>query len=286
MPDDMPPPDHRTLLACDYMLINPLQIAMESWADLPATPLIPRGYEAQPELFPRLIALSKLSNDQRVALLDRKHAWESEEDTPWISTLLIAPIPEERIHRYLCSLMQLRLPDGTQGLLRYFDPRVSRHLAWLLSDTQLDAWLGPIECWCWRNPDQRWKSVERHTRATSTLRFTPTQHETLQRIGEINLVLAKLARTAPDMLLGDPNMRLIDALLAQAWQTHHLRHRADRILFAEQGMRFGASIHRHPTLAGHLRRAGEDTCTYEVACVELRSDELQRMAREIHTLKD
>lgn len=196
---DMPAPDHRTLLTCDYVLLNPLQIPAESWKDLPTTPLIPKGYQAQPELFPRLLALNELNQSTRVDLLNRQMTWERSEDDPWFSALLFTPVDVGRLQRHLCRLMPMQLPDGSPGLLRHHDPRTSRHLAWLLNPEQRNQWLGPIERWCWRNPNRTWTQVERRAPATSPLRFTKEQLGTVLRIGEINLCLARLARTVPHL---------------------------------------------------------------------------------------
>lgn len=286
MPLDMSAPDHRTMLTCDYVLLNPLQVDAATWRDLPAAAVIPRGYEAQPELFPQLLALGKLDWSTRVGLLDRQQAWESEEDTPWFSALLFAPVSEERICNHLRRLMPLRLLDGEIGLLRCHDPRTSRHLAWLLGDAQRDRWLGPVTRWCWRNPDRTWQHVERRQVSTTALRFSKSQLATVERMGEINLVLAKLARVASNSDGDEHAAPKIDALLAEAWQVHHLERRKDRLLYAEQGMRYGLDIHRHESLVHCLQQTRDGEDTYTGACAGFDAATMQRMAHEIHIHKE
>lgn len=283
---DMPAPDHRTLLACDYALINPLQVKSATWQDLPVTPLVPRGYEGQPELFPLLLPLGQLDQNVRVDLLNRQQAWERDEGTPWFSALLFARLSEARIRQHLCDLMPLRLLDGNHGCLRFHDPRTSQHMAWLLTAEQRDQWLGPIDRWCWRNPDRTWHYVERQAPAMAPLRLSHEQLATVERMGEINLVLAELSRVAPETTASESAARSIDTLLAEAWQVQRLAQRDDRLLYAEQGMRYGDDIHKHAALTHCLNAARDGNSTYAGACSEFDDAAMQRMARELHNHKE
>lgn len=274
---------HRLLLAHDFALINPLQVESALWKDLPATPLLPEKISVQPEVMPRLIVLRGMSDAACVDLLERAGRHERYSRYPFLSALLVAGGDATVIATHLSRRLVIATPDAGHALLRYFDPRVFRHLGWLLTEAQMNLLLGPVSQWSWRTAAGFWQQHSR-TEAASVLaglRLTSGQWDSLQRLGLLNKSLRQIERSAPDLVIDDQSAKCVDALLRDAYEQHRLADEADRRLYAEQGFRFHPHIHRHPQLVERLARARECRESYVGACRDLDAARLQQFATEL-----
>lgn len=282
---DINAPDHRLLQSCDYAILNPLQLAADTYSDLPQIPLVPEGYEAQAAVFPKLILLNELEQRERAALLDRMVMWEKTSPTPWFSALLTAPINSQRMSRQLCRLMVLRMPDGGKALLRFFDPRVCRHFLWLLSDLQKKQWLGDVTHWYWRTPDNHWHCLERGEPVFPRLRFNKQQLATLERLADINQLMDRLIMVAPASL-GEPDIaKRIDQLLVSA-KEQGLSRQGDRQLLVEQIVIYGAEILQHDKLRNSLECALAGEGSYERLCSDFDDKDLRHMVDDVRHQKE
>lgn len=274
---------HRLLLAHDFALINPLQVESALWSDLPATPLLPEKISVQSELMPRLIPLRGMSDAACVDLLERAGRHERYSRHPFFSALLVADGDTPAIAAHLSRRLVIAMPDAGNALLRYFDPRVFRHLSWLLTEAQMNLLLGPVTHWSWRNMAGTW---QQHVRVEvssllSGLRPTPEQWDSLQRLGLLNKSLCQIERNAPGTVIDDRAARCVDTLLRDAYEQHRLTDEADRRLYAEQAFRFHRHIHRHPQLVERLARASDGRESYLGACRDLGAAKLQQFATEL-----
>lgn len=274
---------HRLLLAHDFALINPLQVESALWSDLAATPLLPEKISVQPELMPRLVPLRAMSDATCADLLNRAGRHERYSRHPFFSALLVADGDVPVIAAHLSRRLVIAMPDAGSALLRYFDPRVFRHLSWLLTETQMSLLLGPVTHWSWRNMAGAW---QQHMRVDvpsllSGLRLTPEQWDSLQRLGLLNKSLRQIECNAPGIVIDDQSARCVDALLRDAYEQHRLTDESDRRLYAEQGFRFHPHIHRHPQLAERLARARECRESYVGACRDLDATRLLQFATEL-----
>ncbi|MDH5822331.1 DUF4123 domain-containing protein [Luteimonas sp. RD2P54] len=274
---------HRQLLAQDYALINPLQVDSELWSDLPVVPLVPKGFETQAHLMPRLLELKAMPEDARLQLLDRVSDQQRHSRFPYFSALFVATPPLEKVVMRLSSRLAIRGPDQSKALLRYYDPRVFHHLRWLLQEDQLGFLLLGIDSWSWRDVGGQWQQYRcSGTPTRSELRLTAEQWDDLQRLGLLNRCLQQIASSDPARASTAVIAQAANALLKAAFERHALSDSADRCLYAEQGIRFHSKIHHHPAMVERLDRAREGIISYVGACRDLDDAALQRFAEDLH----
>lgn len=274
--------DHRSLFAWDLALINPLQVGSSLWNDLPTVPLVPEEVEPQQQLMPRLLDLRDLSDTLRVSLLGRSQRHRRASRHPYFSALLRSEATTREVSAHLVRQLLVSAPDGSRALLRFYDPRVFRHLCWLLDGAQLSTLLGRIDAWCWCGGPAHWRTHQREGAATSLrLRLQPRQWETLRRLDLLNKSLQQIERITPALAVDDAVAQRTDALLATAYREYGLADPADRCLFAVQATVFHPGIHSHPQLASRLVRARDAATSYVGACADLDDSTLRELASEL-----
>jgi len=275
-------PDHRFLFGQDFALINPLQVDSGLWSDLPTVPLAQDTVAHQEHLVPRLLELRRLDDAVRVDLLERSRRHGRNSRHPYFSALLRTGASEWDVRAQLSRQLLTRAPDGSRALLRYYDPRVFRHLRWLLSDQQLRCLLGCVETWSWCAGSGEWQVQHRGERSLlSTLRLQPGQWEALQRLDLLHRALRQLGRLVPGFDDDDAVARRADALLATAYQEQGLTDPADRCLFAVQAIAIHPGIHSHPHLASRLARVRDGEISYVRACRDLDDPTLRSLVSEL-----
>lgn len=280
MPADAIAIDHRTMLGSRYAIINPLQVDASVWDDLPVRPIVPAAFLAHPELFPVLLALDELGNRARVGLLDRMAMWECTSTYPYFSALLSSDAAADRVERHLASLM-VHQHHGIADVLRPHDPRVFRHMQWLLDDDQKDAMLGPITGWTWREPSGAWQQMRRQRVPAAALHLRQAQWDAYARIGLLNRALAQLQGVVPGYGNDATDAASVDSLLETALAMHHLVDPDDRCLFAEQAVRFHPRIHAHSALVSRLLQANTGQTSYVSACADLDDAAMRRFAHDM-----
>lgn len=273
--------DHRPILGCDYAVINPLQVDEVVWGDLPTARIVPASFRAQPQLFPVLLVLDDLDFDTRIGLLDRMESWESGSEYPYFSALLQSDATPSRVQRHLASLMERR-HHGVVDLLRPHDPRVFRHLHWLLSEAQVDDLLGPVAAWTWREPGGLWRrAVRHHLSAATTLHLSQAQWDAYARIGLLNRLIELLRDDLPALSNDTCRAPELDSLLDTAMRVHHLSDADDRCLFAQQAVCIHPHIHAHPTIAERLHHAADGQVSYTSACASLDAEAMRQLVHDI-----
>lgn len=273
---------HRSLWEHDYALINPLQVDSKLWSDLPAVALVPDGLEESADLMPRLLLLTKLGGKERIALLDRAKKHENFSNFPYFSSLIASK--EEPTFLAACLRRQLVARfNKTKVFFRYFDPRVFKHLEWILSDAQLSALLYGVETWTWRDELGKW-CIHNQTKFCTYPRFRllSEQWDQVKRIHLINQVVAKIEDASNDIVMANRSIsRLIDELLVQASENYNLINSEDRCLYAYHGVIYGTDIFRHPEFAARLARTKNSEQSYIKATRDLDPAMLKRFAHEI-----
>lgn len=273
---------HRFLLAHDFALINPLQVDSALWSDLPTVPLAHTAIDSGRHLLPRLLELRSLGDALCADLLERSAHHDRSSRHPYVSALIRSASNVQDLGSWLSRQLLITGPDRSPALLRYYDPRVFRHLRWLLSDAQLGFLLGSVEAWSWRDGSGNWQSQYRGRHSPlPSLRLHAGQWDSLQRLGLLNESLRQIARIAPAIELGDDLARRTDALLASAYREHGLADPVDRRLFAVQAIVFHPRIHSHPQLARRLASARDGTGSYAAACGDLDDPTLRSFASEL-----
>lgn len=274
--------DHRQLAAHDFAIINPLQVDRSQWSDLPTIALNPPGLSAKPDTMPRLLPLARLDESRRVAVLIRADAWDRLHDAPFFSLLLKSNANAKRVATHLARQSLVTATDGAPTLLRWYDPRVFRHLRWLLSEAQLGRLSGPVSEWTWRDRAAQWRShaVHDESGALTRLNLTAAQWTVIGRIGVLNRTIVQLHRNAPEIALDDDALKRIDAYLQQAYGIHAMTDEADARLFAEQAIRC-PGIHDRPQLVQRLARARSGEISYVGACADIELDSTSPTERNL-----
>ncbi|WP_084227738.1 DUF4123 domain-containing protein [Lysobacter sp. A03] len=274
--------DHRLLLAQDYGLVNPLQVDSSLWHDLPLVPLSPKDLAAEPASMPRLLALREMPEHDCLKLLERVHEQARRSKYPYFSALIASSRTASELSAQLAARMIVRGPDRRNTILRYFDPRVFRHLRWILNKTQMDSLLRSVDVWTWFTPAGTWSQYRCASAASpSRLRLTDKQWEALQRLRLLHRCLEQIAIYLPKSLNDDAIAQHVDALLHLAYTEYGLRDGDDRSLYALQAARFHPRIGEHPEIRIRLCKVQKGDISYVGACADLSDDALSRFAGQL-----
>lgn len=274
--------DHRLLLAQDYALINPLQVDSSLWRDLPLVRLSPKELAAEPAAMPRLLALREMAEHDCLQLLERVHEQARRSKYPYFSALIVSPRTANELSTHLAERVIVRGPDRRSAILRYFDPRVFRHLRWILKKTQMDSLLRSVNVWTWFTPAGNWSHHRcDRTASPSRLRLTDQQWGALQRVRLLHRCLEQIAIHVPKTLNDDAIARHVDALLHLAYTEYGLRDGDDRSLYALQAARFHPRIAEHPEIRIRLCKVQNGDISYVGACADLSDDALSRFAVQL-----
>lgn len=274
--------DHRLLLAQDYALINPLQVDSSLWHDLPLVPLSPKDLAGEPASMPRLLALREMAEPACLHLLERVHEQARRCKYPYFSALIVSSRTANEVSAQLAERMIVRGPDRRSAILRYFDPRVFRHLRWILNKTQMDSLLRNIHIWTWLTPAGNWSQHHCASAASpSRLRLTDKQWQTLQRLRLLNRCLEQIAIHVPKTLNDDAIAQHVDVLLHTAHTEYGLCGDEDRTLYALQAARFHPRIGEHPEIRVRLSNVQNGEISYVGACGDLSDDALSRFAGQL-----
>ncbi|MCE7032254.1 DUF4123 domain-containing protein [Lysobacter sp. GX 14042] len=196
----MPGLTHRLFLAQDYAVINPLQVGAEGYVGLAVVRVLPAGLERHERMMPLLAELRGLPEGRRMELLERAERWSNEHDLPLFSALLACPAEASRLVFHLRRRMVLRKPDGSSAWLRFHDPRVFRHLRWLLTPAQMAGLMGPVTAWTWYDPLRaQWHGHGRPPPDPHAgLSLSPAQWRSLEQLGALTRRLGELADEGGD----------------------------------------------------------------------------------------
>lgn len=258
--------DHRRLAAHQYAIINPLQVERSQWNELSTIPLVPQALYGREQSMPHLLHLMPLDDSQRADLLTRADTWDAHNDHAFFGLLLKSPVSPERLVPHLTRQLVIRMSQGG-ALLRWYDPRVFRHLRWLLTIEQLHGFSGPVTAWTWRESSEHWLTheVPAANSVHTQLRLTPDQEAKIGRMGVLNRTIAQLKRCAPELVIDDDLSRRLDAYLQQAFDRYGLIDEADARLFAEQAVRY-PGIHQQPDAIQRLECVRQGQISYVGAC--------------------
>lgn len=265
--------EHRLITDCPFALVNPFDVDRDFWVDLPHHPLSAPRLSASPGQLPVLVDLFKLSFTSRLELVQRAWNWERANGQPLFCGFIKSTEPVERMVRHLGRRLLIKNTTGEQLFLRFYDPRVFEHLRWIFTPAQLASLMGPADVWCWQDRAGQWQCELRPELKTYSLILEPQQLLSLGRIGILNRILKKLHRREPSNALDITSVRQIESWLRRALDDG-LSEAADLQLYVFQALKFGADIHRHPTLANALQTVRMGHSTYVGACLRINDEEL------------
>lgn len=234
--------DHRWFLAQDYALVNPLQVALDQYSDLATVRLVPSGFERHARMMPLLVTLKTLSESRRLDLLARAHRWSRYYDLPLFCALLSSSATEHTIQASLRRNLIVSRGDGRQVWLRQHDPRIFRHLRWLLDDAQMANLMGPVTHWTWFDPlAGQWHAYARvRDVCAARLRLTPGQWAAVDELEALNRCLRDLAQTSPEAPGDEIARQLLQGL--QEAQRQGLGDMTQRCLYAHRQLHHGSHL--------------------------------------------
>lgn len=281
--------DHRVMQAHAFALLDPMQVEPEARDDLTVIPLVPKRHAAQSHLFPLLVSLAALSDTTRAGLIERMDAWQGERGTPFFSALLACDEAPETLARHLTRRSDARLPSGARDVLRLHDPRVIRHVRWILQPQQLAALCGSVRAWSWPEPDGSWHCLQPDEPRVSSwqrpLNLTQVQWARLNRIPAMNAVVNTLVQTS-DRFTDDTLLaRQVDRRLAEAEQSFPGSSRDDHTLYAEHVLRFGVELYWHADIRSRMARVEAGETTYFAAFARFEDADLEAMAATVTTAR-
>lgn len=186
---------HRLFLEQDYGIINPLQVGTEHYADLDVCCLLPKGFARHKRMMPLLVHLGSLQRSRRIELLEQAEEWVRNHHMPLFSALFTSQYDAGHVRAMLVDRMVCRRPDRVGVWLRYHDPRVFRHLQWLLDAEQRSALMGPAVIWLGFDPLLRhWCRWSRpDSQGNQRLHLSQEQWQAIEQFEALNRCLRDLA---------------------------------------------------------------------------------------------
>lgn len=256
--------DHRLFLQHDFALINPLQLDAAQWSGLPTEPLVPDTIESQAQLMPRLLRLRDLAQREKIALLDQSEAWQAAYDLPMLPILIQSGASAAAMSAHLKKQMLARHPAGHWFWIRLHDPRVFRHLRWLLDPAQMARLLGPAFQWSWFDPStSRWYTDPRpDVDSASASRLDSRQWDCVFRMEVLNRALKWLGHEHPSVIFDERMYRQMDEAVRTAVEVEHLLDLDDQVAYACNAQHFGPAFHVLPAVRRCLDDARAGTCSY------------------------
>jgi len=268
-----------------FLLLNSAEVDEALWEDLHSIPVVPEESPYPASLFPVLVDNEKLDDDLREQVHERVDLWEREIGSRFALAALDSPGNAEDVVAHLARMMKVQSPKGNADILCYYDPWIFRHLqGWLFYPDQMQALLGPVKTWHWREPDGSWQKYTSPAFAdsgTRTLRLWKEQWPSLQRMEELHPVLKELASTDAALAWKAETARQADMLLGIAKDKYGLKEPSDRFLFALQALKFHPDIHSHPVLQVRLKQFSDKNISYVNECSGMDDAVMKKYASEL-----
>ncbi|MFM0168824.1 DUF4123 domain-containing protein [Paraburkholderia sediminicola] len=154
----------------------------------------------------------------------------------------------------LSSTIALARESEGYSVFRFYDPRVFRHLPWVLQPEQLSALFGPVHRWRYLD-NQGWITVERPVEPVLPFEPTSEQRATLKRLHLIEKSLKSIreAGEAAD----HRTARQLD-LLFEKGARYNLADE-DLAVFVVQGALVSPHLDRHPKVIAALQRSASSS---------------------------
>lgn len=264
--------DHRNFLRQDYGLINPLQLDPGQWQEMPSIPLIPEQLDAVASQMPHLIILRNVTEVEKLRILDKSDSWQGAYGVPIIPLLLRSSEKPDVLAKKLRVSMLARYRGDSWFWLRFHDPRVFRHLQWIMNPAQLERLMGRGNSWSWFDQENKgWCEREcPEPGSDCSLALDMGQWGSVFRLEVLNRTLKDIVRVRPGLVMSERLFRDADELIVRAVEVEGLTALDDQIAYTRNSLIFGPAFHEHPAIRACLTsaRIGESGYTSGVALVE------------------
>lgn len=259
-----------------YLIVEP----DNGRVDLCAAPRMFEIGEIVPSVMPELKGVMPVlyiveHPDRQVAAL---HAVASKDAgsglPPRICALLETEADAETLMIHLGNTIALARESGTFCAFRFYDPRVFRHLHWVLPPEQYSYLYGPISRWRYFYQDD-WVVAERPLAVAKQVQPTDEQWATLRRLHLIEKALQSI-RDA-----GEP----VDESTAPQLNTLFEKGAGyglsgeDLAVFAVQSALVSPHLDRHPKIAAALQKVANSS--YSEVTAQWSDEEWAKIAHDI-----
>jgi Domain of unknown function (DUF4123) len=157
--------------------------------------------------------------------------------------LLKTEATEKGLQSFLAKRLLIKI-DGVLALFRFYDPRVMRHLEWILSAEQMSQLLGPINEWGYIK-ENTIHTIRNETCSSSRLTLSDKQQRLVSLIGTINNVVSA---ASPRTSWSVKNYIQVADLIQIAEDSYRITQEIDLTTFALHGLQAGSAFHTHPIL--------------------------------------
>lgn len=271
----------RLLEKYSYALIDPAQVDLASWRHLPLQSLAPPAYAQIASQLPHVLPLRTLDASERdelfAELIDRSAA----DQPPHFCLLIECSQTLGSVIRHLSRMMIVHSPEDRKPYqLRYHDAYTLVQLAWILDDDQQKTLLGPSTAWMFHLEEWWCLRPQETTTVMPALRLSAEQWQQLQRVGRVNVALARQNVSASERTgLG---MRL-NPWFARA-HSIGLTDEEDAIAFANQGLTQHPEFYRHPRIVRTLAECEGQSKRYSRLTATLTESDWQQIAADMSLL--
>lgn len=173
------------------------------------------------------------------------------EQLPSLCGWFVSNRPPHTIEAVLHGFLERRLADGRRYFLRFYDPRVLRHMARVMGAAFK---LPGVQSWTYLDHQGSLQYIEGDDGAHDVTELTPVQRQAIDRIGLVNQAF-DLWR-AQDRFVASTTFPMLDAAIVKA---HKLglpqAAEADCIAFALHCCLIHPNVEKHPAVAEWIARA-------------------------------
>ena len=271
----------RLLEKYSYAVIDPVQVDSASWKHLPLHSLAPPAYGDIASQLPHVLPLRTLDAGERADLFAELIDRSATGEPPQFCLLIECSQTLGSVIRHLGRMMTVHSPEDRKPYqLRYHDAYTLMQLAWILNDEQQKTLLGPSTAWMFHLEHWWCFRPQETTAAMPALRLSAEQWQQLQRVGSVNVALAR-QNVSADERTGS-GMRL-DPWLARAYSVG-LTDEQDAIAFANQGLTQHPEFYRHPRIVRTLAECAGQPRRYSRLAAALTESDWQQIATDMSLL--
>ncbi|OOW67917.1 hypothetical protein Xant_20885 [Xanthomonas cissicola] len=272
--------DHRLFESHQFALMNPLLIERHVVGMWPCEPIVPLELKGQGHLFPCLLRLGEMSIDEKLRALDATVAYGQAHDKEPFSALIGTTAKAGRVRGHLARMMVRRV-EGEKMLFRFYDPRVWSCLQWILSASQLDALLGPIDVWTTRDATgDTWTQSQSMQSAESEFAMDLSQLSAVASLGSVNKVLKRLREEEVHVGGSLPLSKRVYTEIENA-RAAGLVNADDQEAFAFLSMSISPRIHDCPKFQDLIHLARKEPGAYRSLVSEVDEQKIQQYATEL-----
>lgn len=205
---------HRVMLQAAFALVNPLEVPRSEYSGLESITLVPRGMERHARMMPQLLELGALGDTQRLELLQRSERWTEQFGKPLLPVLIEVDCPVAALAHMLRRNMLITDQNRQRYWFRFHDPRVLRHMHWMLTSTQRAALLGGAARWTFNvGGAQGWQQLESEALAPEDPQHVVLSSRQWQEMG----LLEALNGVIEDLSLEDVQLDASGLMQVMQW---------------------------------------------------------------------